>query len=144
MSALLSILLAVVPPVPTRTETVVEKIHGVEVSDPYRWLEKGDAAEVAGWTEKQNAIMRKALDPVPGRKWIEERLWKLHEIGSLGGPGAKGEGKGTRHFYARPTREHRHAGRVRWTGGRRPRTASWWPTGSAPTATRTRRCGCAT
>ena len=33
MTALLSILLAVVPPIPTRTESVVEKIHGVEISD---------------------------------------------------------------------------------------------------------------
>jgi prolyl oligopeptidase len=103
MTALLSILLAVVPPVPTRTETVVENIHGVIVSDPYRWLENSDAAEVAGWTEKQNALMRKALDPVPGRKWIEDRLWKLHEIGSLGVPVAKGKGKATRYFYTRRT-----------------------------------------
>src|SRR6185436_16082164 len=103
MTALLSILLAVVPPVPTRTESVVEKIHGVDVSDPYRWLENGDAAEVTGWTEKQNALMRKALDPVPGRKWIEDRLWKLHEIGSLGVPVAKGKGKEVRYFYTRRT-----------------------------------------
>jgi prolyl oligopeptidase len=103
MTALLSILLAVTPPVPTRTEPVVEKIHGVEVSDPYRWLENGDAPEVGAWTEKQNAVMRKALDAVPGRKWIEDRLWTLHEIGSLGVPVAKGKGKTTRYFYTRRT-----------------------------------------
>src|SRR5687768_1650390 len=107
MTTLLSILLAVIPPVPTRTEAVVEKIHGVEVRDPYRWLENGDAPEVAAWTDKQNALMRKALDPVPGRKWIEDRLWKLHEIGSLGVPVAKGKGKGKgepiRYFYTRRT-----------------------------------------
>src|SRR3954451_6937430 len=102
MTTLLSILLAVAP-IPTRTETVVEKIHGVEVSDPYRWLENGDAAEVTAWTDKQNAVMRKALDGVPGRKWIEDRLWKLHEIGSLGVPVAKGKGKATRYFYTRRT-----------------------------------------
>src|SRR4051795_5487871 len=110
MTALLSILLAVVPPVPTRTENVVEKIHGVEVRDPYRWLENGDAAEVGGWTEKQNALMRKALDPVPGRKWIEDRLWKLHEIGSLGVPVAKGKGKATRYFYTRRTGQQNKPG----------------------------------
>jgi prolyl oligopeptidase len=103
MGPLLSILLAVTPPVPTRADAVVEKIHGVEVRDPYRWLEDGDAADVKGWTDKQNALMRKALDPVPGRKWIEERLWQLHEIGSLGVPVVRGKGKGTRYFYTRRT-----------------------------------------
>jgi prolyl oligopeptidase len=103
MGVLLSILLAVIPPVPTRTEAVVEKIHGVEVRDPYRWLENSEAADVGAWTEKQNALMRKALDVVPGRKWIEERLWKLHEIGSLGVPVPKGKGKATRYFYTRRT-----------------------------------------
>jgi prolyl oligopeptidase len=103
MGHLLSILLAVIPPVATRTEAVVDKVHGVEVRDPYRWLENGDAPDVTSWTEKQNATMRKALDAVPGRKWIEDRLWKLHEIGSLGVPVAKGKGKEARYFYTRRT-----------------------------------------
>ncbi len=104
------------PPVPTRTDPVVDVLHGVKVPDPYRWLEDGDAAEVKAWTERQNAHMRKALDAVPGRGWIEQRLWRLHEIGTLGvpvskklgGPGkaakAKGQGKETiRYFYTRRT-----------------------------------------
>jgi prolyl oligopeptidase len=103
MTALLSILLAVTPPVATRTEVVVDKLHGVEVRDPYRWLEKGDAPEVTAWTDQQNAVMRKTLDAVPGRAWIEGRLWKLHEIGSLGVPVPKGKGKATRYFYTRRT-----------------------------------------
>src|SRR5438477_9013064 len=106
MRALLSILTFVVTsPVFTRTEAVVENIHGVEVRDPYRWLENGDAAEVKAWTEKQNALMRRALDAVPGRKWIEDRLWKLHEIGSLGVPVGRGPrgSKSLRYFYTRRT-----------------------------------------
>ena len=30
----------------TRTDPVVEKIHGVEIVDPYRWLEDADNADV--------------------------------------------------------------------------------------------------
>jgi prolyl oligopeptidase len=109
MGPLLSILLAVIPPIPTRTEAVADKVQGVEVRDPYRWLENGDAPDVKAWTDKQNAMMRKALDPVPGRKWIEDRLWKLHEIGSLGVPVAKGKGKEVRYFYTRRTGKQNQA-----------------------------------
>jgi prolyl oligopeptidase len=98
---LLMTLLTAVPPVATRTEAVVDKLHGVEVRDPYRWLESADDAEVKAWTEQQNAVMRKTLGAVPGRAAIEQRLWQLHEIGSLGVPVPKGKGKVIRYFYTR-------------------------------------------
>jgi prolyl oligopeptidase len=76
----------------------------VKVDDPYRWLEAADEGEVKSWTEKQNAHMRQALDGVPGRKWIEERLWQTHEIGALGVPVVKGAPGGKRrYFYTRRT-----------------------------------------
>ncbi len=87
--------------VPTRAEPVVDKIHGALVRDPYRWLEEAEAAEVAAWTDKQNALMRKTLDAVPERRWIEERLWRRHEIGALGVPIARGKGRALRYFYTR-------------------------------------------
>ncbi len=93
-------------PPATRVENVVETLHGVKVDDPYRWLEAADEGEVKSWTEKQNAHMRQALDGVPGRKWIQERLWQTHEIGALGVPVVKGikapAGK-RRYFYTRRT-----------------------------------------
>jgi prolyl oligopeptidase len=88
-------------PPATRTENVVEKIHGVEVRDPYRWLENGDAPEVAAWTAEQNRRLRERLDAVPGRQWLEERLWQWQETGSLGAPVVRGKGKHTRLFYTR-------------------------------------------
>jgi prolyl oligopeptidase len=93
-------------PPATRVENVAETLHGVKVDDPYRWLEEADEGEVKSWTEKQNAHMRQALDAVPGRKWIQERLWQTHEIGALGVPVVKGSpapaGK-RRYFYTRRT-----------------------------------------
>jgi prolyl oligopeptidase len=94
------------PVVSTRVEDVVETMHGVAVHDPYRWLEKADADDVKAWTEAQNAAMRKNLDAVPGRTWIEQRFWQLHEIGSLGVPVPKGslaDPKKRRYFYTRRT-----------------------------------------
>lgn len=86
---------------PTRTDDVVDTIHGVEVRDPYRWLEDGESAEVKRWTAAQNQHLRTELDQVPGRAWIEDRLWQWHETGSLGAPVVRGEGKHERLFYTR-------------------------------------------
>jgi prolyl oligopeptidase len=90
---------AAVPP--TRIDPVVDKIHGVEVRDPYRWLEDGDSAEVKSWTAAQNQHLRRELDKVPGRAWIEDRLWQWHETGSLGAPVVRGKGKHAHLFYTR-------------------------------------------
>jgi len=88
-------------PPATRTDNVVEKIHGVEVRDPYRWLEDGDSAEVKAWTQAQNRYLREQLDAVPGRKWLEQRFWRWQETGSLGAPVARGKGKRLRLFHTR-------------------------------------------
>ncbi|MEK7185304.1 MAG: hypothetical protein AAB726_01650, partial [Patescibacteria group bacterium] len=32
----------------------VEEIHGIKISDPYRWLENSSDLEVREWTEEQN------------------------------------------------------------------------------------------
>ena len=87
--------------IPTRTEPVTETIHGVKVSDPYRWLENGDSAEVRSWTAQQNRLLRQSLDAVPSRKGLLDRLWALHGIGALGAPVPKGKGRAARYFYTR-------------------------------------------
>jgi prolyl oligopeptidase len=62
---------------PTRRDDVVDILHGVEVPDPYRWLEDGDAAEVHQWVAAQNARTREALDARPDRGWWHGRLVDL-------------------------------------------------------------------
>jgi prolyl oligopeptidase len=94
--AIMALILATAPP-PTRTEDVVEKIHGTMVRDPYRWLENGESAEVKSWTSAQTRYLREQLDALPGRKWLERRLWQWQETGSLGAPVARGPWL----FYAR-------------------------------------------
>ena len=41
---------------PTKVDPIVEKIHGVEVVDPYRWLEDGASPAVKEWTDQENAF----------------------------------------------------------------------------------------
>ncbi|HEX5474064.1 MAG TPA: prolyl oligopeptidase family serine peptidase [Vicinamibacterales bacterium] len=53
---------------PARIADVVDRLHGVAVADPYRWLEDPDSAETRRWVDAQNALTRAALDgPVRDR-----------------------------------------------------------------------------
>ena len=92
------------PPAPAvaRKDDVVDRLHGVDVADPYRWLEDADADEVKQWTDAQNAATRRALDRVPGRAGLEKRFWQLYEIGSVGVPVSRPlKSGGRRYFYTR-------------------------------------------
>ncbi len=70
----------------TRIEMVTDCLHGVEVKDPYRWLEDTAAPEVREWTAQQTRLLRETLDGAPDRAWLERRLWQILESGSLGVP----------------------------------------------------------
>ena len=84
------------PPPATRVVTISEKIHGVDVTENYRWLEQ-DNPEVASWTDAQNQFTRRVLDNIPGRRALEDRLRPLVQIGAVTAPIIRGN----RYFYAR-------------------------------------------
>lgn len=82
---------------PTRTDDIVELLHGERIPDPYRWLEDGDSTETQEWTVAQNAATRSYLDTVPARDAIRKRLEQLLTIGAISAPTpARG-----RYFYQR-------------------------------------------
>jgi prolyl oligopeptidase len=68
---------AVVAPPPTSVEPVTETLHGVEVTDPYRWLEDQNSPRTRAWLEEQTAYTRKYFDAIPGREQIRERVREL-------------------------------------------------------------------
>jgi prolyl oligopeptidase len=84
-----------VQPPTTRTAPVTETLHGVTLTDEYRWLEgtsdlegspPGQPGEIATWTEAQRRYARAVLDGVPGRADIEARLAALVDAGDLSLP----------------------------------------------------------
>lgn len=65
-----------VPSTPKRP--VRDTYYGIPVIDNYRWLEDGDDPAVRRWCEEQNALTRKALDPLPSRAALARRLEELN------------------------------------------------------------------
>jgi prolyl oligopeptidase len=84
-------------PPPTRAEALKETLHGVEIEDPYHWLEEDESAEVRAWTDAQNAYTRAALDAVPGRASLRTEMERALRRGELNAP----EPRGHRLFYTR-------------------------------------------
>jgi prolyl oligopeptidase len=56
----------------TVVQTVVDHYHGVAISDPYRWLEDGNAVEA--WSATQNNRTRAYLDRLPVRNALHDRI----------------------------------------------------------------------
>ncbi|MBI2956379.1 MAG: S9 family peptidase [Acidobacteria bacterium] len=80
---------AVKAPPKTRTDDVKEVLHGVELTDPYRWLEDQESSETRSWIEAQNAYTDSLLGQVAGRDKLEQRLSELLKVDSLGVPKAR-------------------------------------------------------
>ena len=61
----------------TEKENTIDRLHGVEIPDPYRWLENADDAKVKQWVERENQFTRSVLEKIPGREKNRERLNQL-------------------------------------------------------------------
>ncbi len=82
----------VVPPAPpARTDDVVEVLHGIEVADPYRWLEDDADAEVTSWCDAQNERTRAVLDASGDRDRWHGRLVELLRAGQSSAPRIRGD-----------------------------------------------------
>jgi prolyl oligopeptidase len=81
----------------TRTDDVIETLHGVAVADPYRWLEDDNAAETKAWVEAQNKVTSAYLAAIPQREAIHQRMTQLWNYERYGIPFKRGQ----RYFYTR-------------------------------------------
>ncbi|HYX93180.1 MAG TPA: prolyl oligopeptidase family serine peptidase [Myxococcaceae bacterium] len=64
-------------PPPAEKHPVVDSYHGESITDPYQWLESSNDEKVKAWTASQNAYTRAALDKLPSRAAIRERITEL-------------------------------------------------------------------
>ena len=74
----------------TKRVEATEKLHGVSVNDPYRWLEDGSAADVKAWLKEQGAYARKSLDALPVRAELVKRFHELYYVERMQAPVKRG------------------------------------------------------
>ncbi|MFM7135214.1 MAG: hypothetical protein ACKO0W_12975, partial [Planctomycetota bacterium] len=88
-------------PPATRSQPVVETVHGVEIVDDYRWLEplEKDAPEVAEWTTAQNDYTQAVLGGLPCRDALAKALEPWMTLGAVGAPRMTDAG----YFYSERT-----------------------------------------
>jgi prolyl oligopeptidase len=73
-------------PPETRRDDVREVMHGIELVDPYHWLEDADSTETRAWIAAQNDYTRSFLDAIPVRERIRRRLREMLIHDSIGAP----------------------------------------------------------
>ncbi len=81
----------------TRKAEQVDTLHGVQVADPYRWLEDDNSAETKAWVEAQNKVTLGYLETLPKREQIKQRLTELWNYERFGLPFKEGG----RYFWSR-------------------------------------------
>ena len=72
-----------------------DNYHGVEVKDPYRWLENPDSESTKVWITAQNKLTTDYLAGIDQRQRINQRLTQLWNYEKYGSPFKRGQ----RYFY---------------------------------------------
>ncbi len=79
----------------SRKSNQIDIYHGIEVRDPYRWLEEPNSEETKAWIEQQNNLTFDYLSQLSVKDKIKERLTKLWDYEKYGIPFKEGD----RYFY---------------------------------------------
>ncbi len=68
-----------------------DEYFGVQVADPYRWLEDDNSEETAEWVKAQNAVTNAYLQKIPYRQKIADRLTEIWNYPRYRTPVKKGD-----------------------------------------------------
>jgi len=77
------------PPLAERTG-FVETIHGVDIPDPYRWLEEEQSPQTRAWVEAQNTYAVTLMEDLPSFPRVAQRLLEQFSVEHVGSPMASG------------------------------------------------------
>ena len=75
----------------SRKENIVDTYFGVQVSDPYRWLEDDLSNETAAWVGAQNKLTFGYLDQIPFKDELQKRLEHLWDYEKISAPFEEGD-----------------------------------------------------
>ena len=69
----------------------IDTYFGIQVRDPYRWLEDDLSTETEQWVKAQNEVTFGYLNKIPYRKKLRERLEKLWNYEKISAPFKEGD-----------------------------------------------------
>ncbi|XP_027330136.1 prolyl endopeptidase-like isoform X1 [Abrus precatorius] len=78
-----------------RDDSIVDDFHGINISDPYRWLENSDAEEVKEFVQKQVALTDSVLQRCECRGKLGNTITKLFDHPRYNAPFRRGN----KYFY---------------------------------------------
>jgi len=78
------------PPPETNIVEAVDTLHGVDIVDPYRWLEDQKSPETREWISAQNAYTDSVLGSLSGRDELKALAARLIKIDTIGIPTERG------------------------------------------------------
>jgi len=73
-------------PPPTRKDPVLERLHGLPIADPFRWLEDSNSEDVKDWVQAQNEFTQSHLATLSRREPLRQRLTELWNYPRVGIP----------------------------------------------------------
>jgi prolyl oligopeptidase len=75
----------------TREGDQVDTYHGVNVRDPYRWLEDDMSKETDQWVKEQNSETFQYLNTISFRGKLKKRIKELNNYEKISAPFKKGQ-----------------------------------------------------
>ncbi len=75
----------------TKKVDTVDTYFGIEVNDPYRWLEDDRSEETGNWVKAQNEVTHGYLNNIPYRDELKDRLSTLWNYEKVGAPFKEGD-----------------------------------------------------
>lgn len=75
----------------TKIATQTDDYFGIQIADPYRWLENDTATDVIQWVKEENEVTQNYLGQIPYRTQIKNRLTEIWDYPKYSSPFKEGE-----------------------------------------------------